>query len=123
MVEKICLHLAETSQSKLLFSKIAKAADLQAQSARERAFGSATFDTRALIYKNKVETWEIRGSNDYYYVHYVYIKYLWRAFEVHAGHRQSSDVHGDAPVQVERANDEEEAAADDRPGREERNNT
>ncbi len=36
--------------------------------------------------------------------------YLRRAFEVHARHRKSSNVHGDAPVEVERPDYEKEAS-------------
>ena len=43
----------------------------------------------------------------------VCVSHLGGALEVHARHRQGGDVHGDTPVEVEGAHDEEEPAAYD----------
>lgn len=41
------------------------------------------------------------------------VSYLRRAFEVHPGDRQSGDVHGNAPIQIQCTHNEKEASAYD----------
>lgn len=58
--------------------------------------------------KRKQIIWEIGRRKKK--VIFLFCFYLWRAFEVHARHWKSSNVHGDAPVEVERPDDKTEAS-------------